>query len=438
MSHTLTAAPLSPAVATRALQVRLVTAPARVGLTLELGPTRHTLGRTDDATVVLHDPRASRLHAALAPLEDGEHTELVDLGSRNGCHLDGRAVRRATLLAGQVMRLGDGLWVVEEVPPAGASEHAELRGRSAAMARLRAELARVAPTGLTVVLQGETGTGKELAARDLHAQSGRAGELVPVNCAAIPAELVESVLFGHRRGAFTGATEDAPGLFRQAHTGTLFLDEVAELPLDAQAKLLRVLEDGQVTPVGGRRTRSVDVRVVAASHVDLREAVDRQAFRGDLYARLEEWPVHLPPLRQRRGDIVDLALAFLAEDAGSAAPPSLSADAAEALLLHDWPFNVRELRKLCRRLALLCPDGQAVTLDHLPEPIAANLRNRRSEAPPVAEPTEREALEAALRTCGGSVVRAARHLGVSRRTLYRRLASEGLDPDDFRNLSHSS
>ena len=415
MSTTVTAAPLDRGPRTRPLALVVVASPDPSALDIRLplaGPPT-TLGRTDRASVRIDDPRTSGLHAALRPARGDRPPSIADLGSRNGLFVDGATLKSAPLTSGSVVRLGDTCAVVDD---GGTLDDPVLRGISAAATGLRAELDKVAGTALTVLLLGETGTGKELAAERVHARSERRGPLVPVNCAAIPTELAEAKLFGHRKGAFTGATDSAPGLFAQANGGTLFLDEVGELSLAIQAKLLRVLEDRRVTPVGGRTARTVEVRVVAATNLDLHAA---GTFRADLLARLEEWPVRLPPLRDRRVDVPLLARSFLGER-------PLYGDAAEALLLHDWPFNVRGLRQLCRRLAVVVPAGTPVAFDDLPEALAERILSRHVEVDP------RQAVIDALRASGGNASQAAKALGISRRTLYRRLDELGVDPADHR------
>ena len=318
---------------------------------------------------------------------------------------------------------GDTVLVTERTADPCSVGADRIRGDAPTTHALRAAIARVAPTALTVLAIGETGTGKELVAEQIHATSGRPGRLVAVNCAAIPEGLVESTLFGHRKGAFTGATDAQDGAFVQAHGGTLFLDEVGELPLAAQGKLLRVLDTLEVTPVGASRSRSVDVRIVAATNVDLHQAVADGRFRADLLARLEDWPLRPPPLRERRGDIPSLWASF--GDGGG-----IDGNAMEALVLHDWPTNVRGLAKLARRLGVAI-DGR-VGLSDLPEPIRAALKVRRAGAAPPVEGLSRARIEEALRTCGGNVSRAAQWLGCGRKTLYRHLEKLGIDPDAFR------
>ena len=241
-----------------------------------------------------------------------------------------------------------------EKPP----EPLPLIGRSQAMQEVYRVMARLMTTDLTVMIRGESGTGKELVARALHNFGRRAkGPFVAINMAAIPRELIESELFGHEKGAFTGATERATGQFEQAQGGTLFLDEIGDMPMEAQTRLLRVLQEGEFTAVGGRRARRLDVRIVAATHQNLRQLIDEGRFREDLYYRLNVVPIRLPALRERRDDVPDLARDFLRRAATEGLPrKTLSTEALTALKAHDWPGNVRELENMMKRLAALCPD----------------------------------------------------------------------------------
>ncbi|MEM1162800.1 MAG: nitrogen regulation protein NR(I) [Pseudomonadota bacterium] len=239
-------------------------------------------------------------------------------------------------------------------------ENLPLIGRSPAMQEVYRIMARLMHTDLTVMISGESGTGKELVARALHNFGKRSrGPFVAINMAAIPRELIESELFGHERGAFTGATERAAGKFEQAQSGTLFLDEIGDMPPEAQTRLLRVLQEGEFTSVGGRSSRQADVRIIAATHQNLKNLIAEGRFREDLFYRLNVVPVRLPPLRERIGDLPDLARSFLrrAEQEGLSRK-TLSTDALEGLKSHGWPGNVRELENLMRRLAVLCPDDQ--------------------------------------------------------------------------------
>lgn len=311
-------------------------------------------------------------------------------------------------------------------------------GRSAAMERLFEQITRVGKARGPVLILGESGTGKELAARAVHAESDRrAGPFVAVNCAGIPHELMESELFGHREGAFTGARRERAGLFQEADGGTLLLDEVAEMPAALQAKLLRVLQDGEVRPVGADRNVAVDVRILAASHRDLEAEVDAGRFREDLFYRLETFRLHVPPLRERGDDLVLLAVRFLgrfSQEAGGRVQ-GFSPAALETLRRYPFPGNVRELQNAVERAVAYC-DGPEVRPEHLPA------RVRRHDAPRTGAETggspggsdgdlvtlaevEARHIRRVLERLGGNKRQAARVLGISRRTLYRKLGVEG-------------
>ncbi len=307
-----------------------------------------------------------------------------------------------------------------------------LVGDSPAMDALRRMIARVGPSDTAILITGETGTGKERVARALHLASGRKGRLVAVNCAAIPATLLESELFGHERGAFSGASARRQGRIEQAHGGTLLLDEIGDMPLELQAKLLRVLETKEVERLGGTAPTPVDVRILAATHQDLGRAVREGRFRQDLLFRLNVLPLHLPPLRERPEDILPLARAFAAEFAGATAPLVLAPGAELALRAYAWPGNVRELRNVIERLNLLRGDGPlTLTPESISGPVPAS-----AERPRLAlgdkgyrehvEDFERQLIRAALEE-GGSIAGAARLLQVDRGNLYRRLKALGLE-----------
>jgi two-component system, NtrC family, nitrogen regulation response regulator NtrX len=315
----------------------------------------------------------------------------------------------------------------------------ELVGDSAPMRALRELIGRVAATDARVLVTGESGTGKELVAAAVHRQSARAaGPLVRLNCAAIPRELVESELFGHERGAFTGATERRRGRFELAHGGTLFLDEVGDLHADAQAKLLRALEAGEIERVGGGEAIPVDVRFVAATNKDLRAESAAGRFREDLYFRLLVIPIHVAPLRERREDIPLLVEHFLARHRARSGlrPPRLASGALEALLRHPWPGNVRELANIIERLAILHA-GAAVGAAQIRAVLAgggATLPSARlafdpADDRPLAERLdefERAVLLGALEASGGSMAEAARRLRTDRANLYRRMRRLGM------------
>ena len=312
----------------------------------------------------------------------------------------------------------------------------ELVGGSHGMAELRRMIELVAPTGSTVLITGETGTGKEVVARHIHAGSERAGApFVAVNCAALPESLIESELFGYERGAFTGAAGARPGYFEEANGGTLFLDEVAELPVSLQPKLLRVLQEREVRRLGATRSARVDVRVVAATNVDLARAVREGRFRADLYYRLCIIELRLPALRERKEDIPQLCEHFLRRciPRTGSPPRRLSAAAAEAMDAHPWPGNVRELENVIERALVLArlDDGDAILPRHLPaemrgappaEPAAG--AGGVLDLPGAVRRVRRRYVAEALRLSGGNKVEAARILGISRRGLYDLLAEE--------------
>jgi two-component system nitrogen regulation response regulator NtrX len=309
----------------------------------------------------------------------------------------------------------------------------ELLGESAPMRKLREEIARVAPTDARVLITGENGTGKELVARHIHRLSERReAPLVEVNCAAIPEDLIESELFGHSRGSFTGASEDRRGKFEEADGATLFLDEVADMSAKTQAKVLRALQEGRFTRVGGSRAIASDARVLSATNKTLAEEIRRGAFREDLYFRLAVVPIHVPPLRERTDDIPLLAGHFLREASArfGRKPKSLSAAAVEALKTYRWPGNVRELKNLIERLMILSP-SEEVQREDLPSEFRegelaetavgqAPLRDARDDF-------ERRYILAALKKNRGNVSRTAEALDLERSNLYRKLKAYGIE-----------
>ncbi len=303
---------------------------------------------------------------------------------------------------------------------------------------------RVAPTPATVLVEGESGTGKELAARSLHAYSGRSGSFVPINCGAMAPELLESELFGHAKGAFTGAHQAREGLFTYAHGGTLFLDEIAEMPLAMQGKLLRVLEDHKVRPVGGNREVAVDVRIIAATNRDLNHEVQAGTFREDLFYRINVLTIRMPGLRERVADIpglVDYFIQHLAEEL-SVPPITITEEDLRALQAYDWPGNVRELRNVIERALLLeqspadclqLSGGDAVHAAEAPSPMGLNPGLRPDPAnvggaPATLAAIEKQHILAVLEQCSGNKSGAARELGISRKTLDRKLHQWGQAP----------
>ncbi|MCC0026735.1 MAG: sigma-54-dependent Fis family transcriptional regulator [Brucellaceae bacterium] len=299
------------------------------------------------------------------------------------------------------------------------SDHLLLRdrliGQSQQIGAVRDAIARVAPLPTSVLISGPSGSGKEVAARSIHALSDRAAKpFVPVNCAAIPAEMIEAELFGHVKGAFTGAADSREGLFMHAHGGTLFLDEIAELPLATQSKLLRALEDRKVRPVGAERETPVDLRFIFATNADLEARVAEGAFRADLFYRINVMAIDMPSLKDRGSDVIELTELFLDKLAQQLGMPrlTLTQQARNAFLAYDWPGNVRELRNLVER---------SLILGHWPE-IAPAAGSASKPQAGTLDAIERQHIVDMLETCGGNRSEAARRLGISRKTIERKLA----------------
>jgi len=319
--------------------------------------------------------------------------------------------------------------------PGAPSETTPLVGPSSVMEEVRDFVRTVAPTDETVLIFGETGTGKEVVARQIHAQSTRSDRpFVAMNAACVPRELFESELFGHKRGAFTGAQSDRLGLFREADRGTLFIDELAELPLESQAKLLRAIETKTIRPVGESGETEVDVRIVAATNRDLWEETQAGRFREDLYFRLQVFPVLVRPLRERPDDVEPLAAHLLARLGKS--DVELDAEALEVLREYDWPGNVRELLNVLRRSSLFAI-SDTIDADLVRRMIAASVFGNARESDPSQAPSdgtraslaevEREHIERVLGEMGGNITRAAAALGIDRRTLQRKLRGYGIE-----------
>lgn len=309
-------------------------------------------------------------------------------------------------------------------------------GGSVSMKALRQQLALMAGTNGRVLIYGESGTGKELVAHAIHAQSPRVNEpFVEVNCAAIPEELIESELFGHIKGSFTGAVEDKTGKFQKADSGTLFLDEVGDMSLRTQAKVLRALEEQRFEPVGAAQSTQVDVRVVAATNKHLEEEIERGNFREDLFYRLNVIPFFVPPLRDRREDIPLLADHFLREftTAYGRRPKELTAEAYRALTDHHWPGNVRELKNLIERIVILNPQVR-VDARHIPLTPARRSsdgsQGRFGSLQEVREAVEREYILKKLEEANGNVTRTAELLGLERSNLYRKMKTLGIGPKE--------
>jgi DNA-binding NtrC family response regulator len=333
---------------------------------------------------------------------------------------------------------------IEELRQGQGSSLAERMGGSAAIGRIIQQVSQVAESNFTVLVQGETGTGKELVARAIHQQSPRRkAPFVAVDCGAIPETLVESELFGHERGAFTGAQSRREGHFQLAKGGTLFLDEIGNVPVATQAKLLRALEQREVLPLGSGRAVPVDVRIIAATNSELEGSVKAGRFRADLYYRLSEFTITLPPLRSRREDITHLAQRFLEEVSMELGRPvrRISDEAIDVLLRHDWPGNVRELKNVVRKAALLAAD--VVTVEHLPSlgssapapsrPAAEPERDLslREAAELAAGHAERDAIRRALEATRGNKSQAARLLRTDYTTLHGKMKRYGIAARDF-------
>jgi DNA-binding NtrC family response regulator len=426
-----------------------------------------TVGRGSECDVRIDHATVSRKHARF---HLGRRVAVEDLGSSNGTVVGGRGIAKGEIAAvepGVVVEVGSAMLLVQggdadraaapvggvtpptgdddprprraratEPPPGPVSLHprADVIVEDAAMERLYRLAELVGKSTISVILLGETGAGKEVLAETIHRKSARAkGPFVRLNCAALPDNLLESELFGYERGAFTGAVAPKPGLLEAAHGGTVFLDEVGELPLATQAKLLRVLESGEVSRLGSLKPRPIDVRFLAATNRDIDALVASGAFRQDLYYRLNGICIQVPPLRERKGEIRALARAFLRDACRRAErdEPEITAAAFAKLEAHPWPGNVRELRNVVQRAALLC-QGDAIEPDHVmlgtsagPPREAPPPPSSRSAAASAAD-DEKQRIIDALDRCGGNQKEAAKVLGISRRTLVYRLDAFGL------------
>ena len=418
-----------PSTVRQRLAVWVVGGPAGHAAPYPLAGRPVQIGREVEAHELrLDDPSVSRVHATIRHEAVSDSYALVDRESSNGVYVGGARVRGACVLEpGDVIRVGDSVLVVGEIAPESDDrlDAMGLIGRGAAMTLLRQTIRRVAPSSLSVLVTGATGTGKEVVARAIHVASGRKGAFVAVNCAAFASTMVEGALFGHRKGAYTGATSDEPGAFLAADGGTLFLDEIVDMPLEIQPKLLRALENGEIMPLGASTPSRYDARVIAAAQQPISALVAEHKFRDDLYARLVGVSLDTPALRLRREDIVPLWQSFLPEP--HRAYP-ISSDLIEALCCYDWPRNVRELRQVAERMAVL-HDGEAWTLAELDAELREHLVRRRAEVHEggsAAEsddedkrPMPREELVALLEACQGSIAEAARRARRNRKQIYR-------------------
>jgi transcriptional regulator with PAS, ATPase and Fis domain len=421
-----------------------VTTGADTGLALDVGPTGLLVGSGSDCDFRLTDRRVSRRHLVLRAETRG--VRVIDQGSRNGTFFQGAQVTEMLLSADATLTVGDtnlGVHLQAEpldVPLSPRTQLGDAIAHSAGMRHVFSILEQAARTDATVLLEGQSGTGKDILAFSLHQESARhEGPFVVVDCGAIPEHLIESELFGHEKGAFTGAAATRIGAFEQAHTGTVFLDEIGELPLESQPKLLRALESKSFRRVGGSKTIKVDVRVVAATNRRLREAARRREFREDLYYRLAVVHVAVPRLADRREDIRPLAERFLrmaTRDENARVPPEL----AGLLEAYAWPGNARELRNVVERFATF---GRADAALLFGESSPASERGaagataldlRAVEHLPyheakrqVLDALQRSLLPKAIERAGGSIPRAAQLLGIPKASLYRML--EGSDDD---------
>jgi transcriptional regulator with PAS, ATPase and Fis domain len=442
---------------------RIAAPPARVRLSgldeIDIGRgaerriERASAGDPQEKSLVIRapDPWMSGAHARLIRALD--RWVIEDAGSKNGSLLNGAPLTgRATLEDGDLIELGHTFFVFRQAISALSSDPAiiDLADRPAPapglatlspdLERKFEKLAAVAPSSVPVILEGETGTGKEVIARAIHALSGRRGDFVAVNCGALPATLIEGELFGHRRGAFSGATDDRPGLIRAADGGSLLLDEIGELPAPAQAVLLRVLEAREVLPIGATKPIPVDVRVIAATHRSLERMVEEGAFRRDLFNRLAGYRAHLPPLRDRIEDLGLLLGALLGRISNAAAPPALQPKAARALLQCYWPGNIRQLEKALGSAVVLAKGG-AIGLDHLPEevraaapePVAADRAPSAGDVKGSEDAAARERLIAMLVEHRGNISAVARAMGKARMQVQRWLKRYAIDPERYRS-----
>jgi transcriptional regulator with GAF, ATPase, and Fis domain len=432
------------------------------GARLEAGGARVSLADVDELSIGRGDERRLRKDGRKRALDvpdvrmSGVHARLVakegamvvsDAGSTNGTIVNGHAVPSAVLRDGDVFELGQTVFlyreIVDEGPAAGDLDATDKRIQGATLglatldpnlARRYDRLARVAAAPLAILLLGETGTGKEVLARAVHTLSKRPGAFVAVNCGAIPHGLVESHLFGHLRGSFSGAVKDEPGLVRSANFGTLLLDEIGDLPPASQAALLRVLQEGEVLPVGSAQPAKVDVRVIGATHKPLDELVERGEFRRDLYARLAGYVFPLSTLRDRKMDLGLLLASFLAT--GKISAPSglrLHREAARALLRYDWPMNVRELEQ-CLRASSVLTDRGVIRVDDLPASVAGALEegDDASDEPTTRDEELRRELLVRMADARGNVSEVARAMGKARQQVQRWVRRFGIEPEAFR------
>jgi DNA-binding NtrC family response regulator len=391
-----------------------------------------TIGSQEDNHCVLNDPTVSRHHAAIEETVEGY--VLRDLGSTNGTSLSGIPIKEAYLEYGSIIGLGNTrlqfvpLEETVEIPPSQEHYFGDVFGGSVEMKRIFTMLKKISPTDITVTIEGETGTGKELVARAIHSHSQRAkGPFVVIDCGSISKSLIESELFGHEKGAFTGATQARRGAFEMASGGTIFIDEIGELCLEMQPKLLRVLEQREVRRVGGNEVFKVNVRVVAATNRDLAFEVQKGRFREDLFYRISVVKIHLPPLREKGEDVAFLAQQFareFSEQYGSREEMAVSGEALEILRHYHWPGNVRELRNVITR-AMAMGDGKVLQPRDFIMPLPSEGRSGGttldSFVGKTLEEIEKAVIMKTLEANGGNKSEAARVLGIAYSTLYEKI-----------------
>ncbi len=386
------------------------------------------IGRGAEADVRIDDASISRKHAMLSL---GPRVRIKDLGSANGTRVADRAASPGEWIdvaPGEVIDLGSVMLILMRGGAEPAAAAPQPGGGVGAMARAERLLERVAPGDIAVLIQGETGVGKEVFAERLHARSPRAPRpLLRLNCGGFTETLLDSELFGHEKGAFTGADRAKPGLLESAHGGSVFLDEIGELPLGLQARLLRVLQDKKVQRIGALEPRAIDVRFISATNRDLTAEVTAGRFRQDLFYRLNGVTIWIPPLRDRAAEIAPLAKQFLAEAvAQSGRRLQLSRAALARLEQHGWPGNIRELRNVIERAVLIADDEIGEDHLQLAPPAEAAAPSSAGSLHADVESLERRRIVEALEACGGNQTRAAQKLGISRGTLLSRLKQYGI------------
>lgn len=404
-----------------------VTPPDKNTFTADVTQSEAVIGSMDTCDIIVTDPFVSRKHCRIAHRQG--QVILLDLESTNGTYVENIRVNQVNIPPQGSFQIGkthinyklerD----AEIIKPSVQTCLGQILGRSKAMREIFSLIERVAPSDATMLITGESGTGKELVARQIHQMSHRSSKpFISINCGALPASIIESQLFGHERGAFTGAVERSVGLFEQAHGGTLFLDEIGEMPLELQTRLLQVIENRMVRRLGGKQEVEVDFRLIAATNNDLQRLVSEQRFRQDLFYRLYVVPIKLTPLRDREGDVEFLANHFVDELAPRHSNIGLSANAINKLSTHNWPGNVRELKNVIQRTIILS-DSQTIEADSLSfAPLSTETMSELN-----LEVKEKEAIITALKENKGNQTKTAKHLGIARTTLATKISKYEID-----------